>query len=107
MEHIFDGENEQKQQTTIYRRAEHEIAPQEIDENTRICLNCDRRINTEVNYLALDPNCLTLNVLKQRRNTSCMFCNRMQDVTRLLVKCRVSVFVKQQNLRTGINSFLP
>ena len=53
MVHISVAENQQKQQIAIYRRAEHEIVPQEIDENTRLCLNCNQCIDTEMNVYHL------------------------------------------------------
>lgn len=90
---ISGNENELKRQIAIRRREDVNLPPRDIEANCRICLNCNRTVNAEIDELARDPDCLKLNVLKQTTNNSCMFCNGLHNLSRLSVECRVKVFI--------------
>ena len=49
--------------------------PQEIQDNTRICVSCNRSINAEIREVERNEECLRLNVMKQKRHGFCIFCN--------------------------------
>ncbi|EZA55665.1 hypothetical protein X777_04307 [Ooceraea biroi] len=93
MTNISGDENEQKRQIAIRRRSDLNHPPQQIQDNSCICLNCNRSINTEIDELVRDSEYLQLNVVKQTKNSSCIFCNQLQDLRKLSVKCRVKVFI--------------
>lgn len=93
MTNISENKNEQKYQIAIRRRSDLNHLPQELQDHSRICLNCNRSINTEINELTRDPECLWLNVEKQKINSSCIFCNQLQDLRKYSIKCKVNVFI--------------
>jgi len=105
MTNISGDENEQKRQIAIRRRSDFDHPPQEVQNNSRICLNCNRSINTEIDELERDPECLQLNVVKQKRNSSCIFCNQLQNLRKLSVECRISLYYKKY-IYARINSLL-
>lgn len=85
--------NEQKQQIAIHRRDNLNLPALEIQENTRLCFNCNRLINYEIQELAQNPESLRLNVLRQTRNSSCLICDNLENLHRLSLACRVNIFV--------------
>lgn len=88
-------ENENKRQLAISRRNEMNHPPLALQDNSRLCVNCNRSIITEINLLNADPSCLRLNVLTQTASQSCVICYEQNDIERLSIKCRVQVFVKR------------
>jgi len=60
--------------------------------NARLCLNCNRSINTEIRKLENDFTCATLNVLTQTNSSTCFICNGANE-HRLSIKTRVQVFI--------------
>ena len=66
--------------------------------------------------------CLRLNVIKQKRNGSCIFCNWLEDFVRLSAESRVSIliiknicvtvsdrycYVRKKDLLTLLSRFVP
>lgn len=117
MVHISGDANGHKREIAIGRRNDLNHPAQEIDVNTRICFNCNRNINQEIEDLEGDPECIRLNVLRQTRNQSCLFCNGAENVIRLSVESRVQIFILRNiyvpsSVRTcphhlDVNGFVP
>ncbi|KAL1488613.1 hypothetical protein ABEB36_014416 [Hypothenemus hampei] len=93
MVRLFVLANEQKQEIAVRRRANLNRPPQIISDIDRICFNCNKSINSEIQDVANDPDCLRLNVLHQTDSSSCLFCNRVEDTSRFSIHCRVKIFV--------------
>ncbi|KAL1501391.1 hypothetical protein ABEB36_006717 [Hypothenemus hampei] len=83
MVRLFVLANEQKQEIAVRRRANLNRPPQIISDIDRICFNCNKSINSEIQDVANDPDCLRLNVLHQTDSSSCLFCNRVEDTSAL------------------------
>ncbi|XP_051176697.1 uncharacterized protein LOC127291551 [Leptopilina boulardi] len=117
MVRIFGDENEQKRQIAILRRESLNHLPEEVQAESRVCFNCNISIDTEIRMLEEDPNCLRLNVVKLRRINVCIFCNNVQNLTRLSTECRIKVFVLKRifmpesvrccDLHLDENGFIP
>ena len=82
----------QNWQIAILCRSNFNHPPQEIQDNTCICVSCNRRINAEIREVEQNEECFRLNVMKQRKHGPCIFCNRLEDFVRLSAKCRVNIF---------------
>lgn len=89
------AENMNKRQVAISRRDELNHPPLALDENSRLCINCNRSIINEINLINADPTCLRLNVLTQTASQTCVICNAQNDIERLSLQCRVQVFIKR------------
>ncbi|KYN18648.1 hypothetical protein ALC57_09030 [Trachymyrmex cornetzi] len=76
-----------------FRRDTRNLPDVNVDENTRICSNCNRSIIEEIRQVELNPECLRLNVLAQTSWKTCLFCNAANNLHRLSVSSRVNVFV--------------
>lgn len=85
------GEDNNKQQLALVRRAEFDLPEQDIAIETRVCLNCNTALNREL--AALGEDHLRLNVIVQRHNRGCFLCNAVNDVVRISTECRVFTFV--------------
>lgn len=97
----FDGaEHEHRREIAITRRDAEGRIPLPVTDLTRLCLNCNRSILDEIAILEENPDCLRLNILRQTRNATCLFCNADANLHRLTVECRVDVFVQR-------NIFIP
>lgn len=99
----------QKRQIAITRRNVNNHPPLEINE-TRLYLNCSRSILNEIAAIEADPAVLRLDVLSQRRNSSCLICNAVGDMRRLSIACRVNIFLVQniyvpENVRACVHHF--
>ena len=97
------GENEIKKQIAVARRNTNNLPNSELDNETRICFNCNLSINNEIAAIEANPMCLRLNVLKQRGNSACVICNAL-NYHRLTMKSRVDIFIRRniyapQNVR--------
>lgn len=88
-------ENINKRQIAITRRDENGHPPLVLDENSRLCINCNRLIIDEIALINDDPGCLRLNVLRQTASHSCLICNEQNNVHILSLHCRVQVFIKR------------
>lgn len=89
----IDGdENATKLEVAIQRRDSFNRPLFEVKNLTRICTNCNQSILHEI--VALEEG-LRLNVLPQTRNSTCLFCNNINDVHRLSIECKADVFIKQ------------
>ncbi|KAJ8916939.1 hypothetical protein NQ315_013411 [Exocentrus adspersus] len=95
-----DEANNIKRQIAITRRDELGHPPLHLDNNSRLCLNCNRAINDEINIIEADPACLRLNVLTQSASQTCVICNAQEDIGRLTIHCRVNVFIE-------VNIYIP
>lgn len=58
-------ENEHKTQIAICHREDLHHPPTAINNETRICINCDLLLEREIQELERDPDCLKLNIQKQ------------------------------------------
>lgn len=98
---LMNGDvNADKRQLAIIRRDDHGHPPLALDENSRLCVNCNRLIIEEMALIEADPSCLRLNVLTQTASRSCVICNQPNDINRLSIECRIQVFIKR-------NIFIP
>lgn len=88
-------QNANKRQIAITRRDELNHPPLALDENSRICLNCNRSIIDEIALIDAEPACLRLNVVTQTASQTCIICNTQNEIHRLSVECRVQVFIKR------------
>lgn len=88
-------ENANKRQIAITRRDELNHPPEALNENSRICINCNRLIIQEMNMMDADPTCLRLNVVRQTASQTCIICNNPNDVQRLSLQCRLQVFIQR------------
>lgn len=84
-----------KREIAIGRRDGLGHPPLQLDDNSRLCANCNISINNEINALNADPDCLRLNVLTQSARQTCVFCNADRELHRLSFPCRVNVFIKR------------
>ncbi|KYN12427.1 hypothetical protein ALC57_15394, partial [Trachymyrmex cornetzi] len=82
-----------KVEIMTFRRDTRNLPDVNVDENTRICSNCNRSIIEEIRQVELNPECLRLNVLAQTSWKTCLFCNAANNLHRLSVSSRVNVFV--------------
>ena len=90
---LFVPANEQKREIAVRRRSNLNSPLQVLNDIDRICFNCNKSINSEIQDVANNPDCLRLNVLHQTDSSSCLFCNRVKDTSRLSINCRVKIFV--------------
>lgn len=74
MRHV-PNDQEEKIQIIIRYRENVNINPAPFTNDSRICINCDRLANIEIQQIRDDPESLYLNVLKQSESTSCVICN--------------------------------
>lgn len=91
----MDGdENVNKRQIAITRRDEFDHPPLHLDNNSRLCMNCNRSIIDKMAMIEADPTCLRLKVLTQTASQTCVICNAQNNVRRLSIQCRVQVFIE-------------
>ncbi|KAM0727894.1 hypothetical protein ACS0PU_005363 [Formica fusca] len=80
-------------QTAILRREEYGSQPIEIDDESKICFNCNINIRNDIDEIERDPSCLRLNVITDISNHPCLFCRATNNVRRLPITARVNVFI--------------
>lgn len=91
----IDGpENLIRRQIAVTRRNEQDHPPLQLDEQSRLCHNCNMSITNEIVAMNEDPYCLRLNILTQTASRSCVICNAQNNVHRLSLECRVNVFIQ-------------
>lgn len=95
MVRINGEQNAAKREIAINRRIDGNMPEVVIDDETRICNNCNISIVREIRMMEEDPHHLRLNVLTQTSSHSCLLCNAANDVMRLPMKSRVDIFVKR------------
>lgn len=83
-------DQEEIREIAIARRDQNQRPAVDINDNTRLCINCLEGIQEEIR-LAQNPFSLQLNVL-QARNNACLICNEEVDVHRLSIDCKVQIF---------------
>ncbi|XP_058796541.1 uncharacterized protein LOC131667246 [Phymastichus coffea] len=88
-------DNANKRQIAITRRDELDHPPEVLDQNSRICINCNRMIIEEMNMMDADPGFLRLNVVTQTASQTCIICNNLNEIHRLSLDCRIQVFIKR------------
>ena len=92
--HMDGDENVIKRQIAITRRDEFGHPPLHLDDNSRLCINCNLSIIDELAMIEADPTCLGLNVLTQTASQTCVICNAQNNVRTLSIQCRVQVFME-------------
>lgn len=100
--YINGNENIIKRQIAITRRDELNHPALALNDESRLCANCNRSILNEIALLDADPTCLRLNVLTQTANNTCVICNAQNNVHRLSIKCRVNVYI-ERNIYVPLN----
>ncbi|KYN09438.1 hypothetical protein ALC57_18444 [Trachymyrmex cornetzi] len=88
------GEDEDKQQIALSRRSANNLPNMNIENDIRLCFNCNQSIQNEIAAIQADPTCLRLNVLIQRGSHAYIICNAVNDVHRISTECRVHVFAQ-------------
>lgn len=87
------GHDENKQQIAVARRTANDLPNLEVQAEIRLYLNCNQGIMNEIAAVANDPFCMRLNVVIQRQNRACIFCQNHNDLHRLSLECRVDIFI--------------
>lgn len=87
--------NEEKIQILIRFREDLEFDPAPFLLHNRICINCDRLADDEIEELHNNPDCTYFNVIKQTDSSSCIICNnRIADnISRIPKKARIQIFI--------------
>lgn len=81
-----------KSNLILVRREAEGRLPLIINDQTRICINCNQSVVNELRELERDPTCLRLNVLKQTSSHTCVICNSPPpNIQRVSMACRVNV----------------
>lgn len=65
MNRINAFENAEKREIAIFRRLEANNPFLEVNDNTRICNQCNISIGNEIRILAADPASMRLNIVRQ------------------------------------------
>lgn len=65
-----------------------------LDDNSRLCVNCNRSIVEEMAMVEANPTCLRLKFLTQTASQTCVIYNAQNNVQRLSIQCRVQVFIE-------------
>ena len=86
-------DNENRRHVAIFRRNNNGLENLNYDENRGHCLNCNKSFANELAAIEADPTFLRINVINQRGNRSCPLCNAEDNVQRILLECRVNIFV--------------
>lgn len=92
-----------KREIALSRRNTDNRGPIVIDDNTRLCNNCNISIVNEIRALQEDPLALRLNVLRQSSSNTCFICGNEGNVTRISLECRVNIYLKK-NVYTSENT---
>ena len=87
------GHAENKQKIAVARRTANDLPNLEVQAEIRLCFNCNQGIMNEIAAVANDPFCIRLNVVIQRQNRACIFCQNQNDLHRLSLECRVDIFI--------------
>lgn len=90
----LDDENIMKRQTAITRHDNLNHSPMHINNDSKLCTNCNISILDKIAIMEADPGCLRLNILTQNANRSCVICNADYDLHRLSIECTVNVFIE-------------
>ena len=64
----------------------------DIDENSRVCLNCDELLKKELEAIH-DPDFFKLKVIKGKCSDVCFICGSQNNLERLGVEARVKIYV--------------
>ena len=84
---------DEKVRIAVTYRGELQHPPLEINNNSRVCFNCDLLLTRDLESLA-NPEHLRLKVLKQRSTDLCMICHQLNNnMHRLSVEARVEVYL--------------
>lgn len=102
MARIDGDQNNIRRDLAIERRDGFNRHPLDVNELTRLCINCNRSINEEIAAIEQDPTCLRLNVLTQTRSSTCLICNEANDIHRLSVEAKAHIFI-QMNIYIPAN----
>ncbi|KYM97816.1 hypothetical protein ALC62_03856 [Cyphomyrmex costatus] len=100
MTRIDGDDNAAKREIAINRRDGFQRPALEVTDLTKICTNCNQSIRNEIVAIEEDPACLRLNVLTQTRNSTCLICDRTDNLNVLSIECKVNVFISH-------NIFIP
>ncbi|CAG9760408.1 unnamed protein product [Ceutorhynchus assimilis] len=92
---LYDANNEPKMELARDRRQREGFPEQDIEIQSRICLNCNRSIINELEQIQHDPRCVRINVLKQTRRQSCLICDAIENLHRLSVSSRAKIYIAQ------------
>lgn len=92
---LYEANNELKMELARDRRQREGFPEQEIEMQSRICLNCNRSIINEIEQIQHDPRCVRINVLKQTRRQSCLICDAIDNLHRLSVSSRTKIYIAQ------------
>lgn len=93
MVRIFGPEMVQVAEIATDRRNGNRLPLLDINENTRICIICYQAIRHDIEVRPLQ-NAIRLNVLVIPGGNSCIFCNNLNDIHELSIKCKVDIFLQ-------------
>lgn len=91
---INDDNDNRRRNIAALHRERFGFNPTEIEQHTRICLNCAARINTVIE-MAEDPDALSMEVVVGSRRGHCFICNR-NCMLRLSIEARVDFYMKTE-----------
>lgn len=109
---------DEEREVAIMRRESLRHPPMELNDESRLCMNCRQSIAYEIATLQANPLALRLNVVSRPRNGCCLICHNVGDnMSSLSISCRVNIFVecniyvpenvKSCNHHTNDEGFLP
>lgn len=84
--------NDQKTEIAVRYRLELNNPAIEINDVSRICINCDNLINRDIEAL-LNPESLRLKIIKQKSTDTCMICNAHNNLHRLSDEARIEIYM--------------
>ena len=104
----LDGnENILKRQIVIARCVDLRHQPLALNENSRLCLNCNISIVNEINAMNADSDCLRLNVFIQSANQTCLFCNAVVGFAQIVSLLPGRCFYKKKYFHTIRRQIMP
>jgi len=86
--------DEEKINISKRRRAQLENPEQEVNNHSRLCLNCNTSILQEIEAYQADDDPTVLRVLFRNGARSCFVCFAEDNINQVTLKVRVNVFVK-------------
>ena len=91
--------NEKTEIAIRYRRELNHLAA-EINDESRICFNCDTLITRDLEAIR-NPDSLRLNFIKQKSTDTCMICSNLRNgLQRLSIEATVEIYLDK-------NIFIP
>lgn len=87
---------DETREIAMTRRDSLNHPPMNLNEDSRICMNCRRSIAEEIVALEANPYALRLNVVMRPMSGCCLICQNVgNNMSNLSIVCRVNIFVER------------